>query len=158
MRSTGSQVCIDRSWCGSVVVVVAVVVVVVVIPKYTFWLLKSVWMQTKSLSPNLGSFFTTDIEELHFSSTNLSNFLCFYVLSLNYRTYLGGGFKYLFISPQPGGMIIYFDLQIICLLFNWVQSPTIWAKYNDLSRGHLKWWFSKGIPTKIPLIQVKELY
>ena len=21
-----------------------------------------------------------------------------------------------------------------------------WAIYNDLSRGHLKWWFSKGIP------------
>ena len=26
----------------------------------------------------------------------------------------------------------------------------IWANYNDLSRGHLKWWFSKGIPPKIP--------
>ena len=22
----------------------------------------------------------------------------------------------------------------------------IWAIYNDLSRGHPKWWFSKGIP------------
>ena len=28
----------------------------------------------------------------------------------------------------------------------------IWANYNDLSRGHLKWWFSKGIHPKIPLI------
>ena len=25
-----------------------------------------------------------------------------------------------------------------------------WANYNDLSRGHLKWWFSKGIPLKSP--------
>ena len=28
----------------------------------------------------------------------------------------------------------------------------IWANYNDLSRGHLKWWFSKGIPPKSPTI------
>ena len=26
----------------------------------------------------------------------------------------------------------------------------IWANYNDFSRGHLKWWFSKGIPPKSP--------
>ena len=46
--------------------------------------------------------------------------------------------------------------------FQWCCSPTslkrfIWANYNDLSRGHLKLWFSKGIPpksSKIPLIQV----
>ena len=25
-----------------------------------------------------------------------------------------------------------------------------WANYNDLSRGHLKLWFSKGIPQKSP--------
>ena len=29
-----------------------------------------------------------------------------------------------------------------------------WANYNDVSRGHPKWWFSKGILPKIPLIQV----
>ena len=29
-----------------------------------------------------------------------------------------------------------------------------WANYNDLSRGHPKWWFSKGIPPQMPLIQV----
>ncbi len=33
----------------------------------------------------------------------------------------------------------------------------IWAIYNDLSRGHPKWWFSKGIPQKIALNQVKDL-
>ena len=27
----------------------------------------------------------------------------------------------------------------------------IWAIYNDLSRGHPKWWFSKGIPSKMAL-------
>ena len=27
-----------------------------------------------------------------------------------------------------------------------VNNPSIWAIYNDLSRGHPKWWFSKGIP------------
>ena len=27
----------------------------------------------------------------------------------------------------------------------------IWPIYNDLSRGHPKWWFSKGIPPKIAL-------
>ena len=26
------------------------------------------------------------------------------------------------------------------------QIHHFWANYNDLSRGHLKWWFSKGIP------------
>ena len=26
-----------------------------------------------------------------------------------------------------------------------------WAIYNDLSRGHPKWWFSKGIPPKMAL-------
>ena len=30
-------------------------------------------------------------------------------------------------------------------------SPSFWANYSDLSRGHPKWWFSKGIPSKIPL-------
>ena len=33
----------------------------------------------------------------------------------------------------------------------------IWAIYNDLSRGHPKWWFSKGIPPKMALNQVKDL-
>ena len=32
-----------------------------------------------------------------------------------------------------------------------------WANYSDLSRRHLKWWFSKGIPPKLPLIQVQKL-
>ena len=27
----------------------------------------------------------------------------------------------------------------------------IWANYNDISRGHLKLWFSKGIPPQITL-------
>ena len=27
----------------------------------------------------------------------------------------------------------------------------IWAIYNDLSRGHPKWWFSKGMPPKMAL-------
>ena len=27
-----------------------------------------------------------------------------------------------------------------------MQSHLIWANYNDLSRGHPKWWFSKGNP------------
>ena len=27
----------------------------------------------------------------------------------------------------------------------------IWAIYNDLSRGHPKWWFNKGIPLKMAL-------
>ncbi len=26
-----------------------------------------------------------------------------------------------------------------------------WAIYNDLSRGHPKWWFSKGIPPQMAL-------
>ena len=26
----------------------------------------------------------------------------------------------------------------------------LWANYSDLSRGHLNWCFSKGIPSKIP--------
>ena len=32
-----------------------------------------------------------------------------------------------------------------------VYLPTFtWANYNDVSRGHLKLWFSKGIPPKSP--------
>ena len=27
----------------------------------------------------------------------------------------------------------------------------IWPIYNDLSRGHPKWWFSKGTPPKMAL-------
>ena len=34
---------------------------------------------------------------------------------------------------------------------------SIWAIYNDLSRGHPKWWFSMGIPPKMALNQVKDL-
>ncbi len=30
----------------------------------------------------------------------------------------------------------------------------VWANYNDLSRGHLKWRFSKGVPPKSLLIHV----
>ena len=29
--------------------------------------------------------------------------------------------------------------------------------YSDLSRGHPKWWFSKAIPSKMALSQVKDL-
>ena len=32
-----------------------------------------------------------------------------------------------------------------------------WVNYSDLSRGHPKWWSSKGIPLQIPLNQVKDL-
>ena len=31
------------------------------------------------------------------------------------------------------------------------SSHHVWAIYNDLSRGHPKWWFSKGIPPKMAL-------
>ncbi len=31
---------------------------------------------------------------------------------------------------------------------------SIWKNYSDLSRGHPKWWFSKGSVPKPPLIQV----
>ena len=34
---------------------------------------------------------------------------------------------------------------------------SFWAIYNDLSRGHPKWWFSKGIPPKMALNWVKDL-
>ncbi len=40
---------------------------------------------------------------------------------------------------------------------NEVKSQCIMAIYNDLSRGHPKWWFSKGIPPKMALNQVKDL-
>ena len=30
------------------------------------------------------------------------------------------------------------------------KTTSIWANYSDLSRGHPKWWFSKGIPPKSP--------
>ena len=33
----------------------------------------------------------------------------------------------------------------------------IWGNYNDISRGHLRWWCRKGIPPKSPFIQVWEL-
>ena len=32
-----------------------------------------------------------------------------------------------------------------------LKGTHIWPIYNDLSRGHLKWWFSKGIPPKMAL-------
>ncbi len=36
-------------------------------------------------------------------------------------------------------------------LKEWVhQRPLFWAIYNDLSQGHPKWWFSRGIPPKWP--------
>ena len=34
--------------------------------------------------------------------------------------------------------------------FELLGIPYFWANYSDLSRGHPKWWFSKGIPSKIP--------
>ena len=30
------------------------------------------------------------------------------------------------------------------------------ANYNDLSRGHLKWWFSKGVLPKCPQFSVRK--
>ena len=46
-----------------------------------------------------------------------------------------------------------------CLVMNqifsnmkWLEiTISIWAIYNDLSRGHPKWWFSKGIHPKMAL-------
>ncbi len=38
-----------------------------------------------------------------------------------------------------------------------IQLTLVWAIYNDLSRGHPKWWFSKGIPPKMALNQIKDL-
>ena len=35
------------------------------------------------------------------------------------------------------------------------NNPEEWVELH--CRGHLKWWFRKGIPPKIPLIQVKDL-
>ena len=35
-----------------------------------------------------------------------------------------------------------------------VANPSValfWAIYSDLSRGHPKWWFCKGIPPKMAL-------
>ena len=43
-------------------------------------------------------------------------------------------------------IIIWPDL--MCGMYVW---DSIWAIYNDLSRGHPKWWFSKGIPPKMAL-------
>ena len=39
------------------------------------------------------------------------------------------------------------------------ESPPglFWVNYNDLSRGHPKWLFSKGIPPEMALNQVKDL-
>ena len=34
----------------------------------------------------------------------------------------------------------------------------LWAIYNDLSRGHPKWWFSKVIPSQMALNQVKDFW
>ena len=39
-----------------------------------------------------------------------------------------------------------------------IVSTYFWAIYSDLSRGHPKWWFSKGIPHKMALNQVKDLF
>ena len=32
-----------------------------------------------------------------------------------------------------------------------VLGTLVWSNYSDLSRGHPKWWFSKGIPPKMAL-------
>ena len=32
-----------------------------------------------------------------------------------------------------------------------IKQQISWPIYNDLSRGHPKWWFSKGIPPKMAL-------
>ena len=37
----------------------------------------------------------------------------------------------------------------------WNPRCKIWAIYNDLSQGHPKWWFSKGIPPKMALIRLR---
>ena len=34
--------------------------------------------------------------------------------------------------------------------------PCIWAIYNDLSRGHLKWWFTQGNSTRAVSCTVSE--
>ena len=39
----------------------------------------------------------------------------------------------------------------------WKLKHSFWAIYNDLSRGHPKRWFSKGIPPNMTLNQVKDL-
>ena len=39
----------------------------------------------------------------------------------------------------------------IHILSGWWRFQTFfWANYSDLSRGHLTWWFSMGIPHKSP--------
>ncbi len=37
-----------------------------------------------------------------------------------------------------------------CASGSGLEVPSNWNICNDLSRGHLKWWFSKGIPPKSP--------
>ena len=38
-----------------------------------------------------------------------------------------------------------------CRRQSFKQDHPYWANYSDLSRGHPKWWwFSKGIPSKMP--------
>ena len=46
---------------------------------------------------------------------------------------------------------------VLCTVQARQEKPLIWVNYSDLSRGHPKWWFSKGIPLQIPLNQVKDL-
>ena len=38
-----------------------------------------------------------------------------------------------------------------------IQPDFDWAIYSDLSQEHPKWWFRKGIPSKMALNQVKDL-
>ncbi len=69
---------------------------------------------------------------------------------------------WMYIFPIQGGKVIFLfqDMlvprvtvmgflawQLCLIMFN----PNIWPIYSDLSRGHPKWWFSKGIHPKMAL-------
>ena len=48
------------------------------------------------------------------------------------------------------------DLLATQIVSNCVVSVNIWANYKDLSRGHLKLWFSKGIPPNFPSFRFRN--
>ena len=49
------------------------------------------------------------------------------------------------VSPPPS------DAGVLGNMYIYIIYIYIWAIYNDLSRGHPKWCFSKGIPPKMAL-------
>ena len=53
-------------------------------------------------------------------------------------------------SNKDCNMCIYLYIYIYIYMNIYIY---FWANYNDLSRGHPKWWFRIGIPHKIPWIQ-----